>query len=215
MTTQDMRNVGTATRPVSWLHQRAVALLYDELTRPDCDEEIRARLTPDGALSHNLREGVAKVTVPSEWDNIGGIVPDLILYGDDDKPVRIIEVVVTSPPDTIKRKKLDTLRSRGVDVVEIKIKNECDLLNLCWVPWTPTFKSLTSRENFSSNIATKQYGRHKISQQDNMIRGLMVAIQTCSPKVRRHFWNVFKHLGTLDSLYPVRPTNPYRDELEV
>ncbi len=37
MANQAMRNVGTDLHPVSWRHQRAVALLYDELTRPDCD----------------------------------------------------------------------------------------------------------------------------------------------------------------------------------
>ncbi len=213
MADQAMRNVGTDLHPVSWLHQRAVALLYDELTRPDCDEEIRARLTPDGDLSHNLREGVAKVKVPDEWDNVGGVVPDLILYGDGDKPIRIIEVIVTSPPDDRKRGKLDTLRSRGVDVVEITVKEESDLLNLCWVPRTPRFTAVTSHDNLSVNIPQNQHDRNIRHQQDKMIRDLIRAIQTCSPKVRRDFWNVLKHLETLDALYPVRPTNPYREKL--
>ena len=68
------RNVGTANYPVSALHERAVALLYDELTRPDLDEgeEIRARLTPGGNLSHDLRAGVAKVKVPDPGWNVWG-----------------------------------------------------------------------------------------------------------------------------------------------
>ena len=214
MADQAMRNVGTDLNPVSWLHQRAVALLYDELTRPDCDEEIRARLTPDGDLSHDLREGVAKVKVPDEWDNVGGVVPDLIMYGKDDKPIRIIEVVVTSPPDDRKRKKLDTLRNRGVDVVEITVKEESDLLNLCWVPRTPRFTAITGGDSFGVNWPQNQQMRLKHHQQDKLLQDLMMAIQTCSPSVRREFWNVFKHLETLDSLYPIRPTNPYREELE-
>ncbi len=213
MANQATRNVGTDLHPVSWLHQRAVALLYDELTRPDCDEEIRARLTPDGDFSHNLRGGVAKVKVPDEWDNVGGVVPDLILYGNDDKPIRIIEVIVTSPPDDRKRGKLDTLRSRGVDVVEITVKEERDLLNLCWVPRTPRFTAITSRDNLSVNISQNELSRREVRHQDNVIRELTTALRTCSPRVRRNFWNVFKHLETLDSLYPVRPTNPYREEL--
>ncbi len=213
MTDQAMRNVGTDLNPVSWLHQRAVALLYDELTRPDCDEEIRARLTPDGDLSHNLREGVAKVKVPNEWDNVGGVVPDLILYGNDDKPIRIIEVIVTSPPDDRKRGKLDTLRSRGVDVVEITVKEERDLLSLCWVPRTPRFTALTGGDSFGVNWPQNQEMRLKHLQQNQLLQDLMTAIQACSPKVRRDLCNVLKHLETLDSLYPVRPTNPYREKL--
>ncbi len=171
-------------------------------------------LSPDSELSHDLKEGVERVKTPDEWDNIGGIVPDLILYGHDDKPVRIIEVVVSSPPDARKRKKLEALRSRGVDVVEIKVNEERDLLNLCWVPWTPRFTSLTSKDTFSVNIATNQHKSGKRRQQDKVIQELIVALQSCSPKVRRDFWNVLKHLGQLDSLYPVRPDNPYRQELE-
>ena len=69
------RNVGTVNYPVSALHERTVALLYDELTRPDLEkgEEIRARLTPGGDLSHDLRAGVAKVKVPDPgWDGAAG-----------------------------------------------------------------------------------------------------------------------------------------------
>ena len=106
-----------------------------KLTRPDLEngEEIRARLAPGGDLSHDLRAGVSKVKVPDpEWDSVGGIVPDLILYGSDDtKPVRIIEVVVTRPPGDEKQQKLDALRKRGVDVVVITVKEKSDLLNLC------------------------------------------------------------------------------------
>lgn len=112
------RNVGTVNYPVTVLHERAVALLYDELTRPDLErgEEIRARLTPGGELSHDLRAGVTRVKVPDpDWDSVGGIVPDLILYGDDDtKPLRIIEVVVTSAPSNEKQQKLEALKKRGL-----------------------------------------------------------------------------------------------------
>ena len=31
MANQIMRNVGTETNPVSWLHQRAVGIIYDAL----------------------------------------------------------------------------------------------------------------------------------------------------------------------------------------
>ena len=159
------RNVGTVNYPVTALHERAVALLYDELTRPDVEkeEEIRARLTPGGELSHDLRAGVTRVKVPDpDWDSVGGIVPDLILYGDDDtKPVRIIEVVVTSPPGDEKQHKLDALRKRGVDVVVITIKEEADLLHLCPTWWKPSFASLTSNDKYSINNAQNSYSRRQ------------------------------------------------------
>ena len=193
------RNVGTANYPVTALHERAVALLYDELTRPDLEqgEEIRARLTPGGDLSHDLRAGVTRVKVPDpDWDSVGGIVPDLILYGDDDtKPLRIIEVVVTSPPNDEKQQKLDALSRRGVDVVVIAIKDESELLNLCPTWWKPSFASRTNK------------------LQDRTVKELIKAIQACSPPVRRTLVKVLSELKSLDSLYPIRPTNPLKEKL--
>ena len=211
------RNVGTANYPVSALHERAVALLYDELTRPDLDEdeEIRARLTPGGNLSHDLRAGVAKVKVPDPgWDSVGGIIPDLILYGSDDtKPIRIIEVVVTSPPSDEKQKKLRVLSNRGVDVVLITVKEEADLLNLCPTWWRPSFTSLTSRDNFSINIAQDSYSRKQKRASDDTVRELIEGIQACSPATRRALLKVLSELKSLDSLYPIRPMNPLKEKM--
>ena len=211
------RNVGTANYPVSALHERAVALLYDELTRPDLDEgeEIRARLTPGGNLSHDLRAGVAKVKVPDPgWDSVGGIIPDLILYGSDDtKPIRIIEVIVTNPPSDEKQQKLETLRKRCVDVVLITVKEEADLLHLCPTWWKPSFTSLTSRDSFSINIAQNSYSRRRKSAYDKTVRELIEGIQACSPAIRRALQKVLSELASLDSLYPIRPTNPLKEKL--
>ena len=211
------RNVGTVNNPVTALHERAVALLYDELTRPDLGngEEIRARLTPGGELSHDLRAGVVKVKVPDpDWDSVGGIVPDLILYGDEDtKPVRIIEVVVTSAPSDEKQQKLDALEKRGVDVVVITVKDESDLLHICPTWWKPSFASLTSSDEFSRNFGTNTaYTRMKRTC-DNTVKELIEAIQGCSPTTRRTLLKVFSELKSLDSLYPIRPTNPLKEKL--
>ena len=211
------RNVGTANYPVTALHERAVALLYDELTRPDLEkrEEIRARLTPGGDLSHDLRAGVAKVKVPDpEWDSVGGIVPDLILYGGDDtKPIRIIEVVVTNPPNDEKQQKLNALRKRGVDVVVITIKEEADLLNLCPTWWKPRFGSLTGMDTFSINIAQNEFSQNQIDASDKTVWQLIKAVQRCKPTTRRALLKLFSELKSLDSLYPIRPTNPLKDKL--
>ena len=54
------RNVGTPNHPVTWLHERTVALIYDMLTSDEGD--VRARLSPDDdALSPNLSEGVGEL----------------------------------------------------------------------------------------------------------------------------------------------------------
>lgn len=213
------RNVGTANYPVTALHERAVALLYDELTRPDLEreEEIQARLSPGGDLSHDLRAGVAKVKVPDpEWDSVGGIVPDLILYGDDDtRPLRIIEVVVTNPPNDEKRQKLDALRKRGVDVVVINVKEESDLPNLCPTWWKPRFGSVTTRDTFSINYSKDAYMQGQIQTYDRKIWDLIEAIQGCSPATRRALLKLLSELKTLNSLYPIRPTNPLKDKLSV
>ncbi len=66
-------------------------------------------------MSGNLLEGVTEVKIPDpEWDQVGGVVPDHTLLGPENRPVRIIEVIVHSPPTKAKREKLDRLQKRGV-----------------------------------------------------------------------------------------------------
>ena len=223
MTISEKANVGTSSAPVSWLHQRAVALLYDEITNglergkttvkdkatglqqevPVAD--VRVLKEPCGELTDNLLADVTKAKVPGEWDQVGGVVPDLILYGEEDRPVRIIEVVVTSPPNSTKQKKLETLRRRGVDVVLVTIRNESDLLKLCWVPAAVRFNSLPER-GFSG-------GYLGVSNADGAIKQLGRALRNCSPAVRREFVTTLSSINKLDSLFPVRPDNPLKEQL--
>ena len=126
-----------------YIHERAIEMLVEALNgayteggqgtrKPLIGETpVRVRRAPDQDIHpQDIAEGVAKVKVPDEWDSVGGIVPDLILYGSDEKPRRIIEVINTSPPSTEKRKKLAVLQRRGVDVVEIKVNTEEELLHM-------------------------------------------------------------------------------------
>ena len=50
--------------------------------------QVYVRLTPGADdWSDNLADGVVSVKVPdSDWDAVGGIIPDLILYNADGKP---------------------------------------------------------------------------------------------------------------------------------
>ena len=210
------RNVGTNGWPVTFLHERAVALLYDELTRPDIKTpEVRVRLIPGGDWSHDLRAGVESVKVPDgEWDQVGGIVPDLVLYGEDArKPVRIIEVVVSNPPDKAKQKKLDTLGRRGVDVVVVQVEKSKDLDNLCRMKRKPIFRSRMARVGDYPSHASGIFWRQEHMAKDRMVEDLIEAIIHCSPTVRRDLRDVLDQIGTLDSLYPIRPGNPLKDKL--
>ena len=208
--TDPMRNVGTGEHPVSWLHERTIAVLYDELKRDrvippqgrslmGVEKMLRVRLTPGGDLSNDLRDGVVNVKIPDpEWDIIGGIIPDLALYGEDSsRPVRIIEVTVSNPPDAAKRQKMDKLQERGVDVVEIVVKSEDDLRNLMEVTWRPVF--------------IKGGGT---SQADREMKNLLAILQGCSPSMRRAFKQMLIELDSLDSLYPLSRTNPLTQKLE-
>ncbi len=205
-------NFGTPNYPVGYLHQRTVALLLDELSQPG-KKEVRARLTPDGELSQNLREGVAQVKIPGEWDSIGGITPDLICYGDEGDPIRIIEVVVTNPPNKAKRQKLDYLRKRGIDVVIIKVHNERDIIDLCWERSTVEFSPLTPHDQSRGNIGMNQFRQARKARHDGVVSELIGALLSCSPSKRRELVGVLRELQSLDSLYPLRPDNPLFDSL--
>ena len=231
-------NVGTPLNPVSWLHERTVALIYDllmcvPLTLPlDIKNtnrgEVKVKLNPSGEMSDNLLEGVSSVVIPGEWDNVGGIVPDLILKDAEGNPVRIIEVVVTNPINDQKREKIQRLVRRGVDCVEIVVKSEDDLLNLCWIPCEVAFADYDAREldfNPRQQMATglrrrfggKYQGRfraHSASVKANEdIEKLIHSLMTCSPGHRRQFLEVFDELRSLDSILPVHPLNPIKDIL--
>ena len=226
-------NMGTALNPVSWLHERAVALIYDQLMCVHYDlpldtnsvnrSEVRVRLNPSGEMSGNLLDGVAKVIIPGEWDNVGGIVPDLILKDAEDNPIRIIEVIVTNPISRQKREKIRRLETRGVECVEITVKTEDDLLNLCWVPCKISFADYDARElerNFRTRRATGltrrlgekyqgQFRANSASEKANEdVKNLIHSLMMCSPGHRRQFLEVFDELRSLDSLLPIHPLNP-------
>ena len=122
------------------IHEKAVAMIqsalygrYEARVRaPGVGQNpVYVRLHPSQEeFSGNIAEGAVKVKVPGEWDSVGGVIPDLILYKADDTPVRIIEVIDTSAPTEAKREKLDRLVRRGVDVVEIEVHTTDGLLHL-------------------------------------------------------------------------------------
>ena len=163
-------------------------------------------------MSGNLLEGVSKVKVPDpEWDQVGGVVPDLTLLGPDDRPVRIIEVIVNSPPTKTKREKLDRLQRRGVDVIEVEVSSPDDILNLCWERSFPPFGSKIRTHWANGNGKLRQ--RMQINM-DKEIDSLITSLKNCSPVKRRELSEVLKHLDSVESLAPISPDNPLKEILQ-
>lgn len=220
-----MRNVGTPNSPLTWLHERTVALLYDELQAGLCKgTEVRARTSSDGEMSGNLLDGARRIDIPDDLTPIGGTVPDLALYNDRERPVRIIEVVVTSAPNEKKREKFARLEDRGVDVVVITVKTPDDLLSLCWVPKEPEFSASWEHWPVDPNSGSTlgYYGMYSLRKRDprdiqeganKKISELIQALTECAPGLRHTFLDVLGSLKSLESLYPVSPKNPKRAAL--
>ncbi len=223
MTSQIMRNVGTEANPVSWLHQRAVGIIFDALAHEQYQgpidpregwNQVKVNLRPGGPLSHDLSDGVSSVVVPGEWDNVGGIVPDLICRDEEGNPVRIIEVVVTNSPNVAKRQKLETLTKRGVDCVEVEVKTEEDLQNLCWVPARFNFASYDGREELHRVGVNISMRERRMQDANKSVDRLITDLLACGPKHRRQLLKVLRGLGSLESTWPTHPKNPLRGQLK-
>ena len=213
--TDPMQNVGTQLHQESWLHARAVALLYDELEAGLLlKTEVRVRLNHTGTepeISGNLLDGADSVRAPSDLSPVGGMVPDLVLHDQRGEPVRTIEVAITNLPD---QHKVATLRKRGVDVVIIQIKEAQELKSLCWFSepdkFAPNFLLAVRRRGYAEDRAKadRQLGA------DRYVREMMWALTNCSPESRRKFAQLLPGIDSLESFYPaLSPTNPKADKL--
>ena len=207
------RNVGTPGFPVSFLHEYAVGLLWDALQSRD---SVVVK-TIDGSVSGNLMQGVDRVVIPDAMQPIGGCIPDLALLDKELRPVRVIEVVVTSPPTTAKMEKLDKLQKRGVEVVMVPVRNEEELKALS------DSESEGSRPNWAykwNHKVLEEMGIINIPRQrsitsgqlgaDRQVEELIKALVGCRPEVRRQLVKVLQEMDSLESCYPLSPKNPKR-----
>ncbi len=222
------KNVGTENNPVTYLHEYAVALIWDILQAGlgeemltggyagsgarvrrivrrswSSNKEVRVRISPD-EMSPDLLDGVRRITIPDSLTPIGGYIPDIALFDESDRPIRVIEVVVTNPPTS---DKLESLSKRGVDVVVVSVKSEDDLKNLVWVPATEVNFA------FQSGPFGDVIGPHS-RDADKRIRQLCTDLQRCHPQLRRQLLDVLNQLDAMDSLYPISGSNPKREALE-
>ncbi len=160
------------TRPVrpngpSLLHEYAIGVLYDVLQG---DVPVRVK-TRDGIVIDDLRveNGLAKV--PHEYSSFMGVVPDLVIEVDGE-PHTIIEIVVTSEPDRIKRTKLENIKRIGVRVVELDVPDVTHVADL--VPRPPK-RRLGGRGSLP--------GRHF----EDAVNSLIIGLRAATPEVRREF----------------------------
>ena len=182
----------------SWIHEKAIDMIeaacsgaYAQPTKyTGMRGEVLVRLRPGtDEWSTDLIAGIEKVKITDpEWDSVGGIVPDIILYDVQGKPRRIIEVIVTSAPDNHKRQKLSRLQDRGVDVVEVTVKTEDDLFALFPPLQQPHFHARPGDDGrLFKNITL-----------DDVTKALIYA----SPGSRRRFLHVLEKARELESIYP-------------
>ena len=206
------RNVGTQSFPVSFIHEYAVGLLWDALQ----DGGAVVVKTIDGSMSGNLKEGVDRVVIPDALQPIGGCIPDLGLLDKDMRPVRVIEVIVTSPPKPEKMEKLAQLQKRGVEVVQVPVRNEDELKAL--VPladndfgrprWNPKWSSMVFDQMDIINFAQMEHISRVQGQADKQVKELIQALIRCRPETRRQLVKVLEELDGLESLYRLSPKNP-------
>ncbi len=198
------------------IHERAVAMIEQALhgaytgLKGGIEKEVGTvpvyvRRNPDADdWSDNLADGVASVKVPDpDWDAVGGIIPDLILYNSDGKPHRLIEVINTSAPSPSKRAKLEQLQRRGVDVVEVTVHTEDDLKAM--FPEEPTSSYGRRRLHHFHNNAQNQMAYRENKQTEELVEDFIHAVRNCTPATRRTLVDVLQGLDSLESLYPVPP----------
>ena len=207
------RNVGTENYPVTFLHEYAVGLIWDILQTALKDKVTVKLPLIDGAVAENVLDGVAKIAVPDSLQSIGGYIPDLALFNEDIRVLRVIEVVVTSYTS---QEKLDNLTKRGVEVLQVPARNEAELRTLLpyhsqgsevkW--WHQTHR----REGRGAGVNFLSY--HRIQNEaDEEVNSFIRNLVQCSPVKRRELVTVLEALYSLDSLYPLRPDNPKSDIL--
>ena len=213
------KNVGTAGFPVSFLHEYAVGLIWDALNATNAGPVTLPTL--EGGMSDDVLAGVDKVIIPDNLNAVAGYVPDILCLRDS-RPVRLIEVVVTS---TVTAHKLTAITNLGVKVVQVPVRNEDELMALfpdSILPemprWWTAYRKMEAvlqdarRDTFESIDVSRMLrpgvGDRLQQRADQHILDVIRDLRKCSPLVRRDFLALMREIGTLESLYPLRPDGP-------
>lgn len=207
-------NLGTPEQKVSYLHEYAVALIWEAL-HSDGSSPVYMR-TNTGKLSGNLKEGMERVDIPDALTHIGGMMPDLAVYNSDHRPIRVIQIDVTHDTDEDKVQKLLNL---GVETCIAKIRTPKDLRSLiitereCQSSLRRFAADADAVNQTVSNIPQKSANLMRQRAADKTIEGIMQALAACSPQVRREFYDRLIASGRVYGRYPISEGNPKAEML--
>ena len=213
------RNVGTPENPVSYLHEYAVALIWDRLDFGECHVK-----TASGRYEHvSVPEG-GRIAIPDELTAIGGMVPDIAIYNSEHRPVAVVEVQVTAVPSD---KKIARMRKLGVKMFVVPVPNQDALRNmlrpvsaqdmlpaemkgLCSYYGHSVFLNRRaermSAEARSSRISRATYlSTHNANQS---VAALITSLRMCDPTLRQELRSVLDTLDSIESIHPILPDNP-------
>ena len=227
-------NVGTPEHRVSYLHEYAVAMIWEAL---HSQRQVFV-VTKTGKPSSDLKDGMARCDVPDETTAIAGTIPDLAIYNSDHRPIRVVEVDYTSKTkeDVIQRR-----RNLDVETVVVDISSEQDLFRMIlddnplnrnqdvfmpdkgalnqrqWHNYRPVLMGSDNRifmpdmnvvNQVVVNIHQQQDFRREQQEADDFIRNMMSALASCSPQVRREFCDMMSAMNDVHALYPISAANP-------
>lgn len=207
-------NLGTPEQSVSYLHEYAVAMIWEAL-HSDGSSPVYMR-TKTGKLSDNLKEGMARVDIPDSLTHVGGMIPDLAIYNSDHRPIRVIQIDVTHDTDA---DKVERLRKQGVETCIAKIRTPKDLRSL--IITEREFKSSLRRfaadadavNQVVRNIPQKSANSMRQRAADKTIEGIMQALALCSPQIRREFYDMLLASSRVYGRYPISEGNPKAEML--
>ena len=216
------KNIGTDGNRESLLHRYACAILWDELKSSD-----NVRVNAVGGLTNNLHEGVANWERGSYLNAVLSHIPDIIGRGIDGKPVRVIEIVVTSAP---KGDYKELLAKHGVELIEVSVPSahalfdmippsELDRHNQSFPVGELKFwpKFLPPKGNSASARAMANAGldsHSKRSGANGRIEQLITDLHICSPATRRRFFETLNEIQELPAAFPLLPDNEFINEIK-
>ena len=213
------RNVGTPDYPVSYLHEYAVALIWDRLNAGVCF----VKTTADECEHITVPQG-GRVDIPDELTPIAGTVPDIAIYDSNHRPITAVEVYVTSSPSKDKIVRMERL---GVKTVVVPVPNEEALLSMFRpVSTDELFPGISIPRRFSghtillknlyantgiesaSHRMRMDSARRNLDDSNSVVSNLIRSLRMCDPALRQELRAVLDELDSIESQRPILPGNP-------
>ena len=212
------RNVGTPENPVSYLHEYAIALIWDRLEFGKCEVK-----TDSGQYERVSVPPGGRIAIPDELTAIGGMMPDIAIYNAEHRPVAIVEVQVTAVPSD---RKIARMRKLGVQMFVVPVPNQEALRNmLCPVSTqdvlpdmqlpcryyghsTLIIKRLWNKVFTRKDRRRLDFFRQNLDEANESVAELIRSLRMCDPTLRQELRSVLDTLDSVESIYPILPDNP-------